>query len=571
MAASYDSENILDEIFADSDSGSDISSDESEDSDVRTSDAEDSDQETTTSSVSSEKQNFRSGWRVANAAAYSPPKFTEHTGCTEDCSNLSPIQIFQLYICQAVWDLMVLETNRYADQTLFADSANHQPGAWTPTTIPEIMAFVALLLCMGVNKRPRYTMHWSRSEVLRSPLYSKTMARNRFTAILRFFHLANNGADLADDSPPDKLAKVRPLLDIILPNFVRIYRPGKNLSPDETLLKFKGRISFKQYMPRKAAKWGLKCFSLNESETGYTCAWNLFTGSQPKTPQIKTSNVYAATHHPPDIPAPGKIVLDLVKGLENKGHCIYMDNWFTSPALFSKLSQLGFGACGTVRYTTRGIPDVANPKKQPMTRDADPQFYQKAGQLCVVWQDTKRVTLLTNYGDCSVITKQIRCKKSQTGHRDIRKPSIVTDYNKYMGGCDLASQLCKYYTHNHRTLKWWKRVFIGLLDICLVNATIVYNSIPTNNRLSSLDFRVKVIEGLLSTWKHNSTQHTGQLSCVSRPARHHTHFPGRNVSGKKQNCVVCSTKATRKQTRMICKSCYEPMCVVPCFEKFHSQ
>ena len=47
MAASYDSGNILDEIFADSDSGSDISSDESEYSDVRTSDAEDSDQETT--------------------------------------------------------------------------------------------------------------------------------------------------------------------------------------------------------------------------------------------------------------------------------------------------------------------------------------------------------------------------------------------------------------------------------------------------------------------------------------------------------------------------------------------
>ena len=72
-----------------------------------------------------------------------------------------------------------------------------------------------------------------------------------------------------------------------------------------------------------------------------------------------------------------------------------------------------------------------------------------------------------------------------------------------MGGCDLAGQLCKYYTHNHRTLKWWKRLFVTILDICLLNATIVYNSIPTNSRLSGLEFRVKVIEGLLSTGKYS--------------------------------------------------------------------
>ena len=116
-----------------------------------------------------------------------------------------------------------------------------------------------------------------------------------------------------------------------------------------------------------------------------------------------------------------------------------------------------------------------------------------------------------------------------------KNPSIVNDYNKYMGGCDLAGQLCKY----HRTLKWWKRLFVTILDICLLNATIVYNSIPTNSRLSLLEFRVKMIEGLLSTWKYNPAQHANQLSS-SRPSSQHPHFPGR--SGNKRNCVVCSTK-----------------------------
>ena len=197
-------------------------------------------------------------------------------------------------------------------------------------------------------------------------------------------------------------------------------------------------------MPRTAAKWGLKYFSLYESETRYTCVLNLFTGTQPMSPPSKTTVAYAATHHPPDLPAQGKVVLDLLKGLEHKEHCIYMDNWFNS--LVSKLSQLGFGAYGTVRYTTRGILAFANPKSTPWKEMLIPSFIKKQANY-----------RMTNYGDCSVTTKQIRSKKSSTGYRQIQKPSIVTDYNKYMGGCDLAGQLCKYYTHNHRTLKWWKR------------------------------------------------------------------------------------------------------------------
>ena len=47
---------------------------------------------------------------------------------------------------------MVEETNRYAAQTLSADTSN-QPSDWTPTNVPEMMAFVALLLSMGINKR----------------------------------------------------------------------------------------------------------------------------------------------------------------------------------------------------------------------------------------------------------------------------------------------------------------------------------------------------------------------------------------------------------------------------------
>ena len=55
--------------------------------------------------------------------------------------------------------------------------------------------------------------------------------------------------------------------------------------------------------------------------------------------------------HPPSLTVAGKVIIDLVNGLQNKGHIglIYCDNYYTSPALVAKLGKLGFGCCGTNR------------------------------------------------------------------------------------------------------------------------------------------------------------------------------------------------------------------------------
>ena len=50
-----------------------------------------------------------------------------------------------------------------------------------------------------------------------------------------------------------------------------------------------------------------------------------------------------------DVGVTHAVVLKLLEGLENRGHHIYMDNHYTSPALFQDLRCRGFCACGTVR------------------------------------------------------------------------------------------------------------------------------------------------------------------------------------------------------------------------------
>ena len=50
-----------------------------------------------------------------------------------------------------------------------------------------------------------------------------------------------------------------------------------------------------------------------------------------------------------------RVVLSLITGLEGKGYHIYMDNFYTSPALFTDLKRKGFEACGTIMSNCRGL------------------------------------------------------------------------------------------------------------------------------------------------------------------------------------------------------------------------
>ena len=67
----------------------------------------------------------------------------------------------------------------------------------------------------------------------------------------------------------DKIYKIRPLLECITQAFRSVYTPRQNLSIDETIISFKGRLSWIQYMPKKPHKWGIKAWALADSSNGY--------------------------------------------------------------------------------------------------------------------------------------------------------------------------------------------------------------------------------------------------------------------------------------------------------------
>ena len=100
---------------------------------------------------------------------------------------------------------------------------------------------------MGLVKKS-IKSYWINKSVVKTPLFPNTMSRDRYLHNLRFLHFVNNdnAPDPADPNR-DKLWKIKPFLNTLLPRFTAVYAPSQNLSSDKTLMKVKGRVQFRQF------------------------------------------------------------------------------------------------------------------------------------------------------------------------------------------------------------------------------------------------------------------------------------------------------------------------------------
>ena len=260
--------------------------------------------------------------------------FDEATGLLFDGDGMTEVEVFmKLLGGEETVVRLVNETNRYARQYIqkvaIENLEKHSlANSWTDTNVPEMKAFLAILLFMGFVKFPSYQDYWTTEDVMQMPGFRSIMPRNRFNAIMQFFHVANNEDALpANDPNHDKLFKIRPVTDTLVSAWQDAYYPGKHVSADESIVAFKGKCSWVVYKPQKPRKWGLSAWVLTDATNGCVYNWCLYTG--------KSANEEAQA----DVGLTHRVVTDLVDVIYDKGHIIYMDNYFSSPALFEELAE----------------------------------------------------------------------------------------------------------------------------------------------------------------------------------------------------------------------------------------
>ncbi|XP_033111785.1 piggyBac transposable element-derived protein 4-like, partial [Anneissia japonica] len=273
----------------------------------------------------------------------SSSEFSERCGPLVHDEDSSIFDIFHHFIDDQLLQLIVDETNRYAER-IIAQNAGRLGVMkdWRNTDINEVRAFISILLDLGLDRRGSYELHWSKQWLLNKPGFRSIMSRNRFNLLLRCVHLVDNDAAPARDNPNyDKGFKVRFFMEHLMTNFQSAFYPSRNVSVDESVIAFKGRVSFKTYHPMKPHKRGMTVWTLADSRTGYVYNQNLYIGRGEDGP--------GATQ---------RTVMKVCEPITGKKHHVYMDNYFSSPALFSSLEGVSLGACGTLRTNRVGVPDV---------------------------------------------------------------------------------------------------------------------------------------------------------------------------------------------------------------------
>ena len=482
--------------------------------------------------------------------------------------DISEVGLFQLYFSDDLIDMIVTETNRYAVQMTQKFGGQALPHSryarWRPTTRPEMKAFLALLLLMGVSKRSSYALYWSTDPLLEMPGFRKVMARDRFLAILTFFHLNNNEEALPRDDPQhDKIHKFRPLIDMLLPLWQRYFVPAKEVSVDESMIPFKGRTHLMQYMPAKPNKWGLKAWGLADSKTGYMWNWSLYTGKDNQRPQGEQPGL---AH---------RVVTQLAAPLYNRGHVLYMDNFFSSPTLFQELADNQMGACGTFRLNRRGVPDRAKQAK-PTARDP-PMTTREGNILYISWFDKRQVNLMTSAHSSQTFRKEVRSKHHPDNVRIVQKPAAIHAYTQHMGGIDRADKQMTYYMVLHRSVKWWKKVFFYLLEVSYCNALVIHKALQ-GRRVSAEKFRLAIAHGLMEGYEPDTSGRAGRRPANPPPERlimgsHYIAITTQQGTGRPSypDCVVCSDRRVKRhQTQYKCRQCNVNLCPYPCFERYHS-
>lgn len=498
-------------------------------------------------------------------------------GITVNIDNKDNVlDFFHLVFPQNFVEYLVNCTNAYGNALCNTDrphTRHSRKAVYRETNSEEIMKFLGLSLLKGNIKTPNQRSLFSLSDVLYyHPIFNYVMSGRRYEQILRCLCASELNAQGEN--------KILKFIDMLTLNFREVYNPSEELSLDESLLLFRGRLNFRQYIKSKKARYGIKFYELTTHD-GYVCNIKMYSGKE-------------ATEQNESESKTEKLVMKLMRPYLLRGHHIFMDNYYNSFTLSQKLLDLKTHSTGTLRANRKGNPKDITQKN---IKKGEHVWARKNKVYVSKWKDKRPVLMITTKKHPSIIEVRNRFGKTKL------KPAEVDMYNQYMSGVDRSDQMVAYYSCPRKTIRWYKKVLFHLLDIAVWNAYFLYKKYKKSNVCTYhyLHYRNELIKnmiGLNDNVKprdlysksniHDSrrfrpstsvnTDNQVQPVTVSYPGnKMYGHWPEQILARpgvtKKfafLKCKVCSKNNIRKETSYRCKGCPDkpPLCP-SCFEVYH--
>ncbi|CAG5059230.1 unnamed protein product [Parnassius apollo] len=258
--------------------------------------------------------------------------------------NTSILDVFGQLFPSHIVSQLIEHTNKYGEALCNKNrpmTRHSRRYSFRKVDEDEFFKFLGLCLLQGQISVPKKRKLFTYSDILYyHPIFPYVMSQRRFEQILRCLY--------ASDLNAKGSAKISSFIDNMCQIFQNCYKPEKELSLDESLLLFRGRLKFRQYMKGKKARYGIKFYELTTAE-GFVLNIIMYTGKtdDPSDKGKKTEN----------------LVLRLMRPYMLKGHHLFMDNYYNSVPLSEKLLDLKTHTNGTLRANRKDNPKVVVSKK----------------------------------------------------------------------------------------------------------------------------------------------------------------------------------------------------------------
>lgn len=346
----------------------------------------------------------------------------------------------------------------------------------------------------------------------------------------------------AERKKTDNMAAVREMFTEFVQNCETAYVPNEYLTIDEMLLAFRGKCSFRVYIPSKPAKYGIKIIAIVDAKTYYILKLEVYTGKQPSGPFAISNKAF-------------DVVERIVAPISGTNRNVTFDNWFTSyPLMMHLLHQHKLTAVGTVRKNKTQVPEVF---KKTGRKVFSSQFgFQKDVTLVSYAPPKNKVVLMmsTLHHDQNI--------DISTGEK--KKPEIITFYNSTKAGVDVADELSATYDVSRNSKRWPMMIFYGLLNMAAINANIIYRE-NVGIKIKRREFIRKLGMDLMADYLREREKNLRIPRDTRKRIADHFGEPSFSEAPNKKTtgytrCRDCPSKKDRK-TKYYCSDCYKPLCM----------
>ena len=399
---------------------------------------------------------------------------------------------------------------------------------------------------------------------------------------------------------------------------LQLWKPGRDIAIGESICRFTGRAHEVTTIPNKPTPTGIKIWNI--AQKGFILWWVWHQpGSKNGPVGVKTPRELGGSKSGERGNKTQAVVLHLLQQLPTARYHVYLDNLFTSLALFELLRRHGFGATGTCRTNAGVISDLIDIKRNDKGQDKLPwgtliSMPTTSGLVNQCgWKDNAFVLAMSTVfdGESTVNRLRRRPKKTSSMAKTARVPfgdqptkvlpipQLYDSYNHNMLAVDVADQLASSNAGYRRIRRGaWHALDQWLLVTVLVNSYLVAlnSDVKTDRQVNfrnQHDFRIQIIESLLVMSKNTPGPRKRRFSHINNdnldiPISDH-HLERRPT---RKDCVACKGKtfwerpcprrplaqisANQKQaskrtsTSFGCKECNVDLCKIgSCFDTYH--